>query len=101
MTGSTTGYGDKLPTEDIMMIITMLYIWFMALLWVFLTGLVVATFVVEKNVLTHDEQERNEAVNLMIGKKLGIIPEEFNELPPLDWWSSTHGFKPDPEEAVV
>jgi voltage-gated potassium channel len=97
VTGFTVGYGDLYPVSEPGRVIAQIYIILMAILWLFAGAHVIAAIIEDKNLFTHDEQERNEAFYLEMGQKLGIIPAEFTKLPPLEWFQKTHNFQPDPD----
>jgi voltage-gated potassium channel len=92
VTGATVGYGDFYPQTVIGKIAAMIYIWLMLFWWAVIVALLVATIIEDKNLFTHEEQERMEAVQLEIAQHLGILPPEMRELPPIDWWRTHKGF---------
>lgn len=96
VTGFTVGYGDFYPQTVTGKLAAMFYIWLMWLLGLIVGGLLVVTILEDRNVYTHEEQERVEAVLLEIGQHLGVIPNEARELPPLKWWQEQKGFIDNP-----
>ena len=65
------------------------------MLWLILGAHIVASIIEDKNLFTHEEQERTEACLLEIGQKMGVIPGEFTKMPSTTWFSENHGFQPD------
>ena len=98
ITGFTVGYGDLYPQTVLMRVITMwVYNPLAGVLWLVLGAHIVAAIIEDKNLFSNDEQERHEAALLEISKKLGVVPEEFAQLPSVEWWQKNRGFQPDPE----
>lgn len=95
VTGFTVGYGDFYPETTIGRLVAMFYIISMAVLWLVLAAHIVASVIEDKNMFTHEEQERMEACLLEIGQTMGMIPAEFTKLPPTTWFAEKHGFQVD------
>ncbi len=95
VTGFTVGYGDLYPSTAPGRLVAMFYIISMAMLWLILGAHIVASIIEDKNLFTHEEQERTEACLLEIGQKMGVIPGEFTKMPSTTWFSENHGFQPD------
>lgn len=92
VTGFTVGYGDFYPQTVTGKLAAMFYIWLMAFLWAVVAALLVAAIMEDKNLFTHEEQERMEAVLLELGQQAGVIPEDARELPSVEWWRQQKGF---------
>lgn len=97
VTGFTVGYGDLYPVSEPGRVIGQCYIILMAMLWLFAGAHVIAAIIEDKNLFTHEEQERNEAFYLELGQKMGFIPADITKLPSLEWFQKNHNFQPDPD----
>lgn len=62
-------------------VVAQLYMIIYGILWLVLGAHVIGAVLEEKHLFSNEEQERWEAVQLEIAQKLGIIPEDFTELP--------------------
>jgi len=97
VTGFTVGYGDFYPKSLAMRGIAQFYIISMAVLWLVLGAHIVATLIEDKNLFSHEEQERLEASQLAICQALKIVPQDARKLPPVKWWEDHKGFVADTE----
>lgn len=93
VTGFTVGYGDFYPQTVVGKLSAMVFIWTMAFLWAVVAALLVAAIMEDKNLFSHEEQEKMEAAILAVCKVKGIVPAEWTTLPPTDWWEKNHGFE--------
>lgn len=93
VTGFTVGYGDFYPQTVVGKLAAMVYIWTMAFLWAVVAALLVASIMEDKNLFSHEEQERLEAAVLAQCKAKGIVPNEWTALPPTSWWKKHHNFE--------
>lgn len=98
VTGFTIGYGDLFPVTAGGRFIAGTFMIFSFLLLAIASGHITVAILEDKNIFSHEEQERNEAAMLAICKKLDIVPIEFNELPPTSWWEQKTGFDEHGEE---
>lgn len=95
VTGFTVGYGDLYPETAAGRLVGQFYIIFMALLWLILGAHIVASIIEDKNLFSHEEQERHEAALLALLKDRGLVTENFCELPHVEWFQANHGFVPE------
>jgi voltage-gated potassium channel Kch len=94
VTGTTTGYGDLYPVTNAGRLMAAIYMFAMLILSSFVIGHIASAVIEDKNLFSHNEQERLEATMLLIGIKLGVFNKSFTELPPLAWFED-QGLTPD------
>lgn len=97
VTGFTVGYGDFYPKSLAMRGIAQFYIISMAVLWLVLGAHIVATLIEDKNLFSHEEQERLEACLLEMAKEMTIVPQDAVQMPSTAWFTEHKGFIQDRE----
>lgn len=94
VTGFTVGYGDLFPVTTVGRVVAQVYMFVYGILWLVLAAHVLGAVLEEKHLFSNEEQERMEAVLLEMSQQAGVVPEEFNELPPVEWFAENKGFRP-------
>ncbi len=85
VTGTTTGYGDFYPITVPGRITAGIYMFMTMILNAFIIGHVVGAVIEDKNLFSHVEQEQLEAVVVLMGVKMGVLPAGSTSYPSTDW----------------
>ncbi|MBT0567698.1 potassium channel family protein [Williamsia sp. CHRR-6] len=94
VTWSTTGYGDQFPVTGLGRIAAAAYMITTVFLMMFAAAHVVAAVVEDRNLFSHEEQERMEGALWLIGRRMDLFDADSTELPSLEWFKEK-GFAPD------
>ena len=84
VTWSTTGYGDFYPVTIEGRILSGIYMVFNTILMLFAAAHIVGAVIEDRNLFSHEEQERMEGSIFLVAKATNAFPTNSGELPTMD-----------------